>query len=150
MSRNYYSEINLHVTWHVKNSAPILTPKIEAEVHHYIRGKCINTPGVFLHEIGGIDTHVHLCLTIAPTILISDFIGKLKGASSHDVNQKFGGDGKILEWQTGYGVVTFGTSHLEWVADYVRNQKERHAQRNTVDRLERTTSVAETEQREAP
>jgi hypothetical protein len=28
----------------------------------------INTPGVFIHEIGGIETHVHLCFTVAKAI----------------------------------------------------------------------------------
>ena len=26
MSRNYYSEIHLHIVWHTKNSLPLLTP----------------------------------------------------------------------------------------------------------------------------
>jgi len=153
MARNYYSEINLHITWHVKNGAPLLVPKVEAAVHHYLKGRCINTPGVFIHEIGGIETHVHLCLSIAPTVLISEFIGQLKGASSHDVNQKLGAGAKILEWQGGYGVVSFGTNNLEWVKGYVRNQRKRHAQNRVMDRLERITALeteAEAEPREAP
>jgi putative transposase len=106
MARNYYAEINLHVTWHTKESASQLEPKIEAIVHHFLRGKCINTSGVYIHEVGGIETHVHLCLSVQPTIAISEFIGQLKGASSHEVNQKLGQ--KVLEWQAGYGVVSFG------------------------------------------
>ena len=151
MSRNYYAEINLHVTWHTKESAPLLVPKFEAIVHHYLRGRCVDTTGVYIHEIGGIETHVHLVLSAAPTILISDFIGKLKGSSSHDVNQKLGH--KALEWQTGYGVVSFGTRDLEWVKEYVRNQRERHQTGKVVDRLERVTAPeaeAKAEPREAP
>jgi putative transposase len=128
-----------------------LVPKVEAEVHHYLRGRCINTPGVFVHEIGGVEDHVHLAVSIAPTILISDFIGQLKGSSSHDANQKLGR--KLVEWQTGYGVVGFGTKDLKWVVDYVRNQKDRHASGAVEDRLERVTAVeaaAEAERREAP
>ena len=152
MSRNYYAEINLHLTWHTKGSAPLLVPKVEAIVHHALRGKCINTPGVFVHAVGGIETHVHLCVSIAPTISISELIGQLKGYSAHDVNQKLGG--KVLEWQTGYGVVSFGTGDLEWVRAYVLNQRERHASGKIVDRLERVTEVeaevAKAELREAP
>jgi hypothetical protein len=48
MSRNFYSEINLHMTWHTKESYPMLVPQVEAVVHHYLRGRCINTPGVFV------------------------------------------------------------------------------------------------------
>jgi len=53
MARNYYSEINLHLTWHTKESAPLLVSKVETIAHQYLRGRCINTPGVFIHEIGG-------------------------------------------------------------------------------------------------
>jgi putative transposase len=151
MSRNYYAEINLHLTWHTKNSAPLLVPQVEALVHHYLRGRCINTPGVYIHEIGGIETHVHLCVSILPTVLISEFVGQLKGASAHEANQKL--RGKVLEWQTGYGVVTFGTRDLEWVKAYVRDQRQRHAQGKIEERLERIVPVeatAEAEPREAP
>jgi putative transposase len=139
MARNYYSEINLHVIWHTKESSPLLVPKVEAIAHHHIRGRCIDTPGVFIHEIGGIETHVHLCISIPPTLLVSDFVGQLKGASSHEVNQKL--SHKALEWQAGYGVVSFGTRDLPWVKDYVRNQRERHACGDVEDRLERITAL---------
>ncbi len=147
MSRNYYAEINLHVTWHTKESAQLLVPNIETIVHHYLRGRCINTPGVFIHEIGGIETHVHMYLSIPPTILISDFIGQLKGSSSHDVNQKMGR--KAVEWQAGYGVVSFGTKDLDWVRGYVRNQRDHHQRGKIEDRLERITAM-ETEAKTEP
>jgi putative transposase len=152
MSANYYAEINLHITWHTKQSAPLLTPKIEPMVHHSVRGKCINTPGVYIHEIGGIETHVHVCLSVAPTVHIAEFIGQLKGASSHEVNSKLGDGRKLLEWQSGYGVVSFGTRDLEWVKEYIRNQRQHHAQGTIQDRLERIAPAeeAEAQQREAP
>ena len=159
MSSNYYSEINLHLTWHTKESAELLVPDVEKVVHHYLRGRCINTPGVFVHAVGGIETHVHLAVSIAPTVLISEFVGQLKGASAHEANQRFGR--KALEWQTGYGVVSFGTRDLPWVVEYVENQKDRHATGRAEDRLERITALevvdgtaataaAEAERREAP
>jgi putative transposase len=152
MARNFYSEINLHIVWHTKTSAPLLTPTVEPIVHHALRGRCINTPGVYLHEIGGIETHVHLCVSIIPTILISDWIGQLKGSSSHEVNQKSGH--KVLDWQTGYGVVSFGTKDLDWVKQYVRQQKQHHAAGTIHDRLEQFefghTPMAQAEPREAP
>jgi REP element-mobilizing transposase RayT len=71
VSRNYYAEINLHFTWHTKGSQPLLVRKVEAVVHHYLRGRCVNKPGAFVHKVGGIERHVHLCLTAAPTVAIS-------------------------------------------------------------------------------
>jgi putative transposase len=139
MSRNYYSEINLHLTWHTNGSTPLLVPKVEAIVHHYLRGRCINTPGVYIHEIGGIETHVHMAISIAPTVLISEFVGQLKGASAHELNQKLGH--RALEWQTGYGVVSFGTKELPWVVKYIQEQRDRHGRRAVDDRLERITAI---------
>ena len=136
MAQNFYAEINLHITWHTKDSSPPLIPTVEAVTHPYLKQRCIETRGVYIHEIGGIETHVHLCVSIAPTITISEFIGQLKGASSHEVNQKLGH--KALEWQSGYGVVSFGTRDLEWVKEYVRKQRDRHRRREMArDRLER-------------
>ena len=112
MSRNYYSEINVHITWHTKESLPLLTDNVEPLAHRYIKQKLVNTEGIFVHEIGGTETHVHLAVTVPPTVLISDLVGQLKGYSSHEVNQQLGLRDKTLQWQTGYGVVSFGTGEL--------------------------------------
>ncbi len=93
-------------------------------------------------KIGSTETHVHVVVSIPPTLVIADWIGKLKGASSHYVNTELI-NRKVLEWQTGYGVVSFGTKDLKWVIEYVRNQKEHHAKGTTVDRLEKIDSGAE-------
>ena len=37
MSRHVYSEINLHITWHVKQSLPIISPEIELGLYKHIR-----------------------------------------------------------------------------------------------------------------
>ena len=136
MRRRVYSEINLHFTWHVKESLPIITEAIEDRLHRYIVNYALQTKGVFIHEINGTETHVHLVVTIPPTVLISEWIGKIKGASSHHINHEIA-NRKLLDWQDGYGVVTFGTRDLPWVIEYVRNQKEHHARGTTHDRLEK-------------
>ena len=141
MARNYYSEINLHIVWHTKENIPLLTSQIEPFVHDYLRSRLIKTPGVFVHEIGGTVDHVHLCISIPPTVLICELVGQLKGASVHEANQQFGAVNKILQWQAGYGVVSFGTQHLEWVKRYVRDQKQHHGQGTMQPRLEQSYAV---------
>ncbi len=139
MSRNYYAEINLHITWHTKNSSPLLMPTVEPIAHRCLKKRIIETPGAYVHEIGGIENHVHLAVSIPPTLTISEWIGELKGGSSHDVNQEVGKRQKVLQWQAGYGVVSFGTKDLPWVRAYIRNQREHHRRRSIHDRLERIT-----------
>ena len=108
-------------------SEPAEIDDVEPLAHRYVKQKIINTEGVFVREIGGTETHMHVAVTVPPTLLISDFIGQLKGASSHEVNKQLGLRDKTLQWQTGYGVVSFGTGRLDWVKAYIRNQRAHHA-----------------------
>jgi REP-associated tyrosine transposase len=86
-------------------------------------------------------------------VLIAELIGALKVYSSHEVNRRVGLGRTVLQWQTGYGVVSFGTKDLPWVIDYIRNQKEHHASGRTFERLERIhrfddpSSAAEAEEK---
>jgi REP element-mobilizing transposase RayT len=150
MSHNFYSEINLHLVWHTKVSMPLLTPQVAAYVHRFLRQYLVNMPGAYVHEIGGIETHIHVAVSIAPTILVSDLVGKLKGASSHEANRQIGRGRKVLEWQAGYGVVSFGTGDLEWVRAYIHNQPEHHARGTTHDRLERIAPAEDSAKAPSP
>ena len=136
MPRNVYSEINLHIVWHVKDNAPVLKDQIEMNLRRFLRGRAMETAGVYWHECGGTDDHVHVVVAVPPTLLVSDWIGELKGSSSHYINNEIA-NRKVLHWQTGYGVVSFGSGDLAWVLDYVRNQREHHASGKVHDRLER-------------
>ena len=136
MSKHVYSEINLHMTWHTKNNNPVLADHIEQRVHHYLEHEVRKTKNAIFHAVGGVEDHVHLVATIPPTLLISEWIGKLKGGSSFYINHEIA-NRKLLDWQTGYAVVSFGTKDLKWVIEYVENQKEHHARGTTVERLER-------------
>lgn len=129
MAKRSYSEINLHITWHTKDNVPLITIEIEAALYKFLRNKVIKTDGAYFHAIGGIEDHIHIASSVRPTIEIDKWIGQLKGASSHEF-------GKALQWQLGYGVVSFGTRDLPWVVSYIENQKERHNRGEISERLE--------------
>lgn len=128
MPKNVYSEINLHITWHTKRNDPVLTPEIESRVHHYLEHTTRQTKNVFFHAVNGTQDHVHLVASVPPSLLVSEWIGKLKGGSSFYINHEIV-NRKLLDWQEGYGVVSFGTRDLPWVISYVEKQKEHHAKR---------------------
>ncbi|MBK8267513.1 MAG: IS200/IS605 family transposase [Planctomycetes bacterium] len=136
MPRNVYHEINLHLVWRTKNNMPMLIDRVENRCWHFLTHRALETPGLFVHEIGGLPDHIHFAVSVPPTLLISEWIGKLKGASSHYINNEICNQ-KTLEWQAGYGVVSFGTKDTEWVVSYIRNQKAHHANGTIHDRLER-------------
>ena len=146
MSLRAYAEINLHFVWHTTNNEPVLVDEIEAQLHRYLRGRAMETPGLFLHQVGGTDDHVHLVASVPPTLLVSEWVGRLKGAGSHFINHQIA-NRKVLAWQTGYGVVSFGTKDLPWVVDYVRRQREHHANGKTHERLERAEPLDNADER---
>ena len=92
-----------------------------------------------MHAVGGIENHVHMAVSLPPTVTIATWVGEIKGASSHEMNVLLGRG--TLAWQTGYGVVSFGKRDLQWVVDYIRNQREHHGAGRIEDRLERITQI---------
>jgi REP-associated tyrosine transposase len=136
MSLRAYSEINLHIVWRVKHDQPVLQDEIESQVQRFLRGRAVETAGVYFHAVGGTDDHVHLVVGIPPTLAISDWVGEIKGACSHTINHEIA-NRDMLHWQKGYGVVSFGTRDLPWVVSYVKEQRSRHAAGRAELRLER-------------
>ena len=139
-----YWELYFHFTWHTKDNRPLITPNVEPLLHKYLIHRALKeTPGAVVHAVGGIEDHVHMAVSLPPTVLLSTWVGDIKGASAHH-----GPCGlHALEWPVGYGVVSFGKGDLPWVVEYIHNQREHHSRGTMVDRLERITQV-ETSARE--
>jgi REP element-mobilizing transposase RayT len=96
-------------------------------------------PGVIVHAVNGVADHVHLAVIVPPTLNLSEWLGRLKGASAHYVNEQLT-NRKTFGWQAGYGIVSFGTKDLPRVVAYVERQKEHHSGGKIHDRLEPVVS----------
>jgi len=137
MSSHVYHEIYLHLNWHTKLSSPILSPELAPIVHEFIIDRCGSAKGAYFHGIGGTETHIHLAINIEPFVNISELVGDLKGACSREINKRR--RSKDLQWQRGFGVVSFGKANLDWVLKYIAHQKEHHSKKTVNDRLERVS-----------
>ena len=137
ISSHVFHEIYLHINWHTKADQPLLSSHLEPQVHDFLRERCRNTDGVYLHAVGGTETHIHIAVNIAPSVCISDLVVTLKGSCSHEINSPT--RDKILQWQRGFGVVSFGNRRLDWVKQYIARQKEHHARGRVHARLERVS-----------
>jgi REP element-mobilizing transposase RayT len=80
--------------------------------------------------------HVHLLVRLSPTSKISEFIGRVKGATCHRVNEETN-PGVRLQWQEGYGVLTLRKDELDKVSRYIDNQEMHHSCGKVSDLLER-------------
>jgi REP element-mobilizing transposase RayT len=58
-------------------------------------------------------------------LCLADFVQKIKGASSHWINEQKLINAKF-SWQRGYGAFSVSASQLEVVKKYIQNQDEHH------------------------
>jgi putative transposase len=132
--RTYY-----HLVWATKDRQPMINPDRESILYPFLLGKC-DYLGAILHQIGGIDNHIHLIVSIPPKISVADFVQHLKGSSAHHLNeisnQEVIHSSKFV-WQPGYSVFTLSKNQLEPAIAYVANQKQHHAEKTTIPALER-------------
>jgi len=80
-----------------------------------------------VHEIGGVDDHVHILMETPKNKSLSDLIREVKTVSTHwlkSENKKY----QMFEWQTGYGAFTVSYSNLNIVKNYIQRQEEHHLQ----------------------
>jgi len=119
-----YHHLVYHYIWGTKNELPLITTSIEARLYPYIGYKC-KEYGYFLHAVNGTQDHVHLLVTLTPSILVENVAKKIKGSSSHYINKETD-LGEILYWQAGYGVITIRENEIPKVVNYIKRQKEHH------------------------
>lgn len=130
-----YWQLYYHVIWTTKNREPLISAELEPELHKYLRGKGLELGGI-AHAVGGTEDHCHIVVSIPPRIAIGDYVGKLKGASSHWVTH-LSGYKKPFAWQEGYGILSFSKRSLSQVVQYVLSQREHHCSGQIIADMER-------------
>ena len=128
-----------HIVWATKYREPLITSEFEADLHSIIASKAKDL-GAIVHAVGGIEDHIHLVATVPPALALADFIGQVKGHSSHFVNHQCGLS-YHFQWQNEYGVVSFGSKQLNHVVQYAHNQPQHHQNNSTIAYLEKMTDT---------
>jgi REP element-mobilizing transposase RayT len=124
MAQNYYAELYYHFIWRTKGSLPLITSDIQPRLWAELLRKAAEL-GAYPIEVGGMDDHMHLLIGAPPTVLLSDFSGKLKGSTSHFVNHDLN-PARRLHWNEGYGILSLARRNVPAVRAYVRKQAEHH------------------------
>jgi putative transposase len=136
-----YWRLHYHLVRATKQRLPIIGSAEEAIVGESIR-MTVARVSMICHAIGMVEDHIHVALSIPPTLSVADVAGRLKGASSHLVNQRRQRmTGIEFSWQSEYGVISLTDRALPTVIDYVRDQKQHHAQNTHLRALELTSDA---------
>jgi putative transposase len=130
-----YWRLFYHATWSTKGRLPLIEPTWEVNLHNVMAAKA-TALRARVYAVGGIEEHVHLVVSVPPSIALSKFVGQIKGNSSHFVNHELDLDYHFA-WQGEYGIVSFGQKQLDKVVRYVKNQRQHHEDDTVIPFLEK-------------
>ena len=114
-----------HVTWSTKDRLPLIDGENREIIIKSIITKCAALGTVVL-AINGVEDHMHLLLSVPPTVPPSTLIGQIKGVSSHLVRHL---GWKDFRWQTDYAIKAIPEDKLPVVILYINNQQKHHGKR---------------------
>lgn len=123
-----FSQIYIQYIFAVKGRKNLLKKEWRDEVFKYISG-IIKGKDQKPIIINGVSDHVHVFVSIKPSMCIADLIRDIKNNSSNFINKQEFLPGHF-SWQDGYGAFSYGHSQLDQVYQYVLNQ-EKHHQKTT-------------------
>ena len=113
-----------HIVFAPKYRRQVIYGKIKADVGRILRQLC-DMKQVEIHEAEACSDHIHLLVSIPPSLSVSQFMGYLKGKSSlmifdRHANLKYKYGNRHF-WCRGYYVDTVGRNK-ERIAQYIREQ----------------------------
>jgi putative transposase len=118
------SQVLVHLVFSTKNRAPMLEPKLRANLHLYLAATLREHDCPPL-QVGGVEDHVHLLFALSRTLAISKVVEIVKTKSSRWIKTQ----GPLLSgfyWQGGYGAFSVNASSTDSVVAYIRNQEKHH------------------------
>lgn len=132
-----FTRLFYHFVWTTKNREPWLKGEVEKLTYRVLRAKALELKAA-VHALSGVEDHVHLVVSVPPTLALARFIGQLKGASSSRINKS-----QLLAehfaWQKEYGAFSFDQKRLPRLIAYVENQKQHHAEGTEITILEKAS-----------
>jgi REP element-mobilizing transposase RayT len=127
-----YTSLHYHIIYSTKHRIPNIHPTWRPELHRYLAGTVKGLKGHPI-QVGGVDDHVHLLVSLTASHCIMDFLRELKKASSGWVHTHVGV--KEFRWQVGYAAFTVSPNGRDGVAGYVRNQEIHHRGMTFIEEL---------------
>jgi REP element-mobilizing transposase RayT len=119
-----YSQLLLHIVFSTKSRYPWITSDIADRLYPYLAGVVRAEKGT-LHDVGGVQDHVHIYLRWRPDGSVSDLMRTLKARSSRWLHIEFPSL-RDFAWQEGYSAFSVSKSQEQAVKRYIAGQAEHH------------------------
>jgi putative transposase len=113
-----YAHNPAHVVFSTKERLKLIPKESQAGLWAYLAGVC-KKQKIFVHEIGGMEDHLHMLIQIPLTLAFSDAMQEIKTSSSRWMGRNF-------VWQRGFGVFGVSASNVDAVVRYIQTQEAHH------------------------
>jgi putative transposase len=129
------SSLLIHLVYSTKHREPLITPRIEPELHPYM-ATVLREVGCPSLAINGTSDHVHILFALSRTMAVCDAVEVVKKRSSKWIKTK-GTEFQNFHWQDGYGAFSVGPTQVEAVRRYIADQKDHHRTRSFQEEFRR-------------
>ena len=126
-----YVKLLYHVVIRTKSSQPVLSVEHSDDLYRYIWAIIKNKNSV-LYRINGTEDHIHILLSLHPTLALSSFMRELKAESSKMLKRTVGFE-KFSAWSEGYAALTYSLRDKDVIINYIKNQREHHKKQTFKD-----------------
>ena len=126
----------MHCVFSTKERRPHLTAAIRERLWPYLGG-IARTHDMKALAIGGVEDHVHLLLSLPPTLAVSKAMQLIKGNSSKWLRETFP-ELRVADfaWQEGFGAFSIGVAGVDDTVRYIRRQEEHHRKKDFREEME--------------
>jgi REP element-mobilizing transposase RayT len=128
MVRMSYVSAYFHCVFSTKDRRPCITPDLCKRLWPFLGGIARQNDMTAI-EVGGAADHIHILLSLPPTLAIAKAMQLIKGGSSRWVHDTFPGQ-RAFGWQAKYGAFAVSASLLDKTIHYIRHQEEHHRKRS--------------------
>jgi putative transposase len=139
MEKDTLASIYIHLIFSTSGRRTLISEDIQPRLWQYIGG-IARTNGFRALQVGGTEDHVHVLVSLSPTIAVAKSAQLIKGGSSKWFHDTFG-KRVFFSWQAGYGAFSVSPSLLDRTIEYIRNQKEHHRKMDFNEEWRRLTEM---------
>jgi REP element-mobilizing transposase RayT len=122
-SMSYVSSY-FHCVFSTKERQRLIMPQLRERLWPFL-GSIARQNKMKAIEIGGVEDHIHILLSLPSTMAISKAMQLLKGGSSKWIHETFP-EQRLFAWQEEYGAFSVSMSQLDKTIEYIKGQETHH------------------------
>lgn len=119
-----YRQILYHIVFRTKKNERTLSTEYQKELFAYILG-ILKNKDCYLYRINATDDHIHMLISLHPSIALAALMRDLKTSTSMWLKQHKGFS-QFNGWADGYSAFTYSNNEKNTLIEYIKNQQEQH------------------------